>query len=136
MKQILIVCVSFVVVITSVKAETFREYRNRVEVMSERVIVPKIFSGDGGLDNLAAVIATHDWCRQGYKNILEHDNTMGEGERAGRVLLQMLHEMKFKEYWNNARKLSPNSWDYVYRRYNYWLDHLENGGWITFRDMR
>ncbi|MDR2972738.1 MAG: hypothetical protein LBU83_12580 [Bacteroidales bacterium] len=120
----------------SVSAETYREFRNRVEAMSERVIVPKYFDGDGWLDNLAAVIATHDFCRQSYRYILENDNTMGEGERAGRVLSQMLHEMKFKEFWDYARRLSQDSWNYVYRRYQYWLDHLQKGGWITFRDMR
>jgi len=136
MNKYFILCVFFAVVITSVKAETPREFRNRVNVMSERVIVPKYFSGDGWLDNLAAVIATHDYCRQAYKYILENDNTMGESERKGMVLSQMLHEMKFKEFSDNAKKLSPNARDYVYRRIIYWSDHLINGGWITFTDMK
>jgi hypothetical protein len=117
-------------------AETWSEFRNRVEIMSDRVLVPKYFDSDGWLDNLAAVIATHDWCRKMYKYILENDNTMGKGERTGRELLQMLHEMKYKEFSDKAERLSPNSSDYVYNRYCYWLEHLKNGGWIKFRDMR
>ena len=136
MKKITILCVFLLVGVISVRAETWQQFRARVEAMSERVIVPKYFDSDTWLDNLAAVIATHDWCRQMYRYILENDNTMGQGERAGRVLSQMLHEAKFEEFWNNARRLSPNAWDYVYRRYIYWFDHLENGGWITFQDMR
>jgi hypothetical protein len=134
-KKFLSVCIFFLVVITFVKAETWREFRNRVEVMSERVIVPKYFDSDGWLDNLAAVIATHEWCSKMYKYILENDNTMDTGERTGRVLSQMLHEMKFKEFLDKAERLSPNALDYVFKRYRYWFAYLQDGGWITFRDM-
>jgi len=124
--------------IISVNAETWRELRNRVQVMTERVIVPKYFSSDAidGLDNLAAVIATHDWCMQTYKAILNNDNTMGDGERAGMLLSQTLHEVQFKRYWDYGTKLSGKYWDYLNRRYDYWFEHLKNGGWITFQDMR
>jgi CRISPR/Cas system CSM-associated protein Csm2 small subunit len=136
MKKLIIVWVLLMIEFTSLNAETWREFRNRVETMSDRVIVPKYFDSDTWLDNLAAVIATHDWCRKMYKYILENDNTMSEGERSGRALSQLLHEMKFKEYWDYARKLSQSNWNYVYRRYGYWFDHLQNEGWITFQDMR
>ena len=104
--------------------------------MSERVLVPKYFDSDDWLDNLAAVIVTHEWCNQMYKYILKNDNTIGEGERTGILLSQMLHEMKYKEFWDKAERLSPNARVYVYSRCRYWWDHLTNGGWIIFKDMK
>lgn len=134
-KIILLVLFLSIFGLVLVSAETWKEFRNRVEVMSERVLVPKYFDGNDWLDNLAAVIATHDWCGKMYEYILENDNTMGEGERTGRALSQMVHEIKIEEYWDKAKGLPPNSWNYVYKRYIYWFNHLKNGGWITFRDM-
>jgi len=136
MKKIIFISILFFIGNMYINAETWKQFKNRVEVMSERVAVPKYFDGDGWLDNLAAVIATHDWCGKAYKSILENDNSMNQGERARKQLSLIFHEDRFEYFWDIGTRLSRNNWDYVYRRYNYWFEYLNNGGWITFRDMR
>ena len=88
------------------------------------------------MDNLAAVLTTHDWLRHMFKYILDNDNTMGEGERTGRMMLQFLHTAKFNETWDYATKLSSNAWNFIYIRYSHWFNIFENEGWIKFHDMR
>ena len=133
MKRFILLGFIITVGLTYVNAETWQEYRNRVEVMSERVVDHGFFEGDYWKDKLAAVWATHDWCYSQYSYILENDNTMTPNIRAGRALSMFLHEKEGDKFADIARKLSSDSYRWVCQRYDYWYNHLKKGGWINFK---
>lgn len=128
----MIIAFAFLILASSVYAETWQEYRNRVENMSQRVVDCGFFEGKYWMDKYAAVWATHDWCYNQFKYILDEDNTMTPPIRTGRVLLMNMHYMEGDKYAKNASKVSSNPYKWMCQRYDYWYNHLNKGGWIDF----
>ena len=120
----------------SLSAETWDQYLNRVNIMSDAVIqamANPAFRIQDSNDRIGAVWATHEWCFWAYVNIRDNYPNLPQQEKNKYALFAEIHRVEVNKLEEIIYRFSTSTFNNIVDRYNYWIDHLKNGGTITFR---
>ena len=116
-------------------AETWEQYINRVNRMSEAVIQAMAnpsFRMQDSNDRIGAVWATHEWCRIGYLNIRNDAPGLSQQQRNWYSINADLHRVEVDKLENIIYRFSTATFNSIVARYNHWINHLNSGGTIRF----
>ena len=122
--------------IMSVSAETWEQFRNRANRMSDAVVAARFDSGFdiwNHNDRIAAVWATHQWVFSAFVNIRDNFPGLSQQEQNRYQLLLVMHRIQLEEMEAAITRFSAVTFNNIRSRYSHWYNHLRNGGTINFR---
>jgi len=122
--------------LVSVSAETWKEFMNRVTIMTFNIAI----GTDNGYwlewstDKWGALLATAGWLEDACEDISKNAPGLTQNERDGWRELLITSRMRTKELVRlyNLAITNQRTRDTVLKRVDYWLNHLNNGGTINF----
>ena len=122
----------------SVSAQNWEQFINRTNMVSEAVIqaiYDPTFRMEESNIRIAAVLASHVWCRKAYLHISNNCPGLTQQQRNWYLANSEIHRVEEEKLDEILEYASTPTYNDIIDKYNKWGMHIDKGGTIDFKRL-